>query len=235
MTLVALPNLRVFGTAVCDVLAMALPRDLDVVELWAGKKAATFAAMREGLNCQTVEREDGPGQDLTTEEGFWAAARAIMRLRIGGLLIMAPVCSSFVFANSVMTRRTNAAPEGDGTYGPVKDGNFMALVAAFFFIVASHRETYVFWENPLNSFMWKQPCVISAWDYVISCRCTRRADKQKGVVAGARRRAGCVSSRGLAKEASLHALHTGPRLQAGGLVCARCGAYWYVPLLPILQ
>ena len=132
MTLVALPNLLVFGTAVCDVLAMALPRDLDVVELWAGKKAATFAAMREGLNCQTVEREDGPGQDLTTEEGFWAAARAIMRLRIGGLLIMAPVCSSFVFANSVMTRRTNAAPEGDGSCGPVKDGNFMALVAAFF-------------------------------------------------------------------------------------------------------
>ena len=152
MTLVALPNLRVFGTAVCDVLAMALPRDLDVVELWAGKKAATFAAMREGLNCQTVEREDGPGQDLTTEEGFWAAARAIMRLRIGGLLIMAPVCSSFVFANSVMTRRTNAAPEGDGTYGPVKDGNFMALVAAFFFHCGISSRNLCFLGEPSELF-----------------------------------------------------------------------------------
>ena len=171
MALTALPDLRVFGATVFDVLALALPRDLDVVELWAGKKVATFAARKEGLNCQTIEREDGPGQDLTTEEGFWAAARAIMGLRIGGLLIMAPVCSSFVFANSIMTRRTNVTPEGDGTYGPVRDGNFMALVAAFFFIVAFHHGAYVFWENPLNSFIWKQPCVISAWDYVLSCRC----------------------------------------------------------------
>ena len=163
-------ELRVFGATIGDVLALSPPRDLDAVELWAGRKAATSAARAQGLKCQTVEREDGPNQDLTTEEGFWAAAKAIMGLRIGGLLIMAPVCSSFVFANSVLTRRTNAAPEGDCTYGPVRDGNLMSLVAAFFFLVAFRREVYAFWENPLNSFMWKQPCVISVWDYLPSFR-----------------------------------------------------------------
>eukprot|EP00959_Pyramimonas_sp_CCMP1952_P208825 4368103-Pyramimonas_sp.AAC.1 len=51
---------------------------------------------------------------------------------------MAPVCSSFTFANSAMTRRANKAPEGDCTYAPARDGNHMVL----------------------------QPCVISAWDYL---------------------------------------------------------------------
>eukprot|EP00959_Pyramimonas_sp_CCMP1952_P027598 579650-Pyramimonas_sp.AAC.1 len=84
-------ELRLWGATIGDVLALSPQRDLDAVELWAGRKAAMSAARGQGLNCQTVDREGGPNQDLTTEEGFCAAERAIMGLRIGGPLIMAPV------------------------------------------------------------------------------------------------------------------------------------------------
>ena len=52
---------------------------------------------------------------------------------------MAPVCSSFVFANSVNTRRTVDNPTGDETYPPVTMGNIMAQVAVFLMTIAAAR------------------------------------------------------------------------------------------------
>jgi hypothetical protein len=43
--------------------------------------------------------------------GFTNAVKLVMRLRPGGLLWMATVCSSFVFANSSNTHRNMNNPE----------------------------------------------------------------------------------------------------------------------------
>ena len=74
-----------------------------------------------------------------------------MRLRAGGLLWMAPVCSSFVFANSVKCLRQAPDFEGDIEYGPVRGGNLMAQVSVFFMLLAAKREIYAGMENPAGS------------------------------------------------------------------------------------
>jgi hypothetical protein len=52
---------------------------------------------------------------------------------------MAPVCSSFVFANSANCRRTVDNPSGDETYAPVSMGNIMAQAAVFLMTIAAAR------------------------------------------------------------------------------------------------
>ena len=120
-----------------------------------------MAARACGLNCKTMELKDGPGQDLTTETGFLNAVRFVLEIKESGLLIMAPVCSSFVFPNSSKTRRTNKTPEGDLNYPPVAAGNVMADVALFLFRLAHIRRVFAVLENPLTSFMWKQPACVA--------------------------------------------------------------------------
>jgi hypothetical protein len=57
-----------------------------------------------------------------------------MRLKPGGLLWEAVVCSSFVFANSSNTKRPVNNPYGDKEFEQVVNGNLMADIASFFWL-----------------------------------------------------------------------------------------------------
>ena len=52
---------------------------------------------------------------------------------------MAPVCSSFVFANTSNTKRCAQNFMGDTSYEPVASGNLMADIAGFLMRVAKER------------------------------------------------------------------------------------------------
>lgn len=80
-----------------------------------------------------------------------------MRLREGGLLWQAPVCSSFVFANSSNCKRTIDNPYGDEGYEAVVQGNHMATCAAFLMALACARNVEVAIENPVSSHIFRFP------------------------------------------------------------------------------
>ncbi len=63
--------------------------------------------MGRGPICDTSSFDLLQGKDynITTQSGFLKALALVMRLKTKGLLTMAPVCSSFVFASSSVTRR----------------------------------------------------------------------------------------------------------------------------------
>lgn len=149
--------LSIHGLTVPDVLTSAVwqpaRRDLDVVEVWSGCASVVQAARRQGMRAEPFDLVNSPEQDILTAEGFAAAVRLAMRIRPGGLLAMAPVCSSFVFANMRNTKRKRDQLEGDVSYRPVRDGNTMALMAAFLFEVAMNRDVRTSLENPAGSMM----------------------------------------------------------------------------------
>jgi hypothetical protein len=89
------------------------PRDLDVVELWAGVQSVTLAARAWGLQAESFDILQNNQNDITTHSGFLKAVALVMRLKPQGLLAMAPVCSSFVFASSSVTLRSKANFAGD--------------------------------------------------------------------------------------------------------------------------
>jgi hypothetical protein len=83
-----------------------------------------------------------------------------MRLKAGGLLWEAVVCSSFVFANSSNTKRTVTNPYGATEYEQVLQGNMMADMAAFFMALASSRGVEVCLENPAGSMIFRYPPLV---------------------------------------------------------------------------
>jgi hypothetical protein len=157
-----------FGLTVRIVLTrrdfMEAPRDLDVAELWSGVGSTVRAATARGLTavpfdigrCPGVTDSGGPGtEDITSTAGFLKALQFVVRLRCGGLLVMAPVCSSFGFCNMRNTKRKRDNVRGDESYPAVQKGNLMADIASFFLCIAVSRAVHVVIENPAGSMLFR--------------------------------------------------------------------------------
>jgi len=177
-------------------------KDLDVVELWSGVESIVFAAraahaagheghqplQAEGFDKHRspgITDHEGPGcEDITCVEGFRHALQLIYRLRQGGLLWMAPTCSSFGFANSYRCKRKAGHEQGDTSYKNVAIGNLEAQAAAFLFALATAVGIYAVIENPVASvlFSYIQPFLVSQVpvSYTITYRCTWDVDTPAG-------------------------------------------------------
>jgi hypothetical protein len=97
-------------------------RDLDVVELWSGVGSVAKAGRMGNRTCAEFDIDRwpgitdvaGPGQeDILTEFGFRKALHLTQRLRPGGLLWLAPLCSSFAFPDSSRCQRKKGDFDGN--------------------------------------------------------------------------------------------------------------------------
>lgn len=71
-------------------------RDVDIVELWSGVGTDVAAGAALGLQALPFDRDRVPGEtedaeDIASKVGFLRALGYVMRLKVGGLLHMAPV------------------------------------------------------------------------------------------------------------------------------------------------
>lgn len=165
----ALRSMQVFGVTLAMALSMMpVNRDLSCVELWAGVASIAKAASVQGMESVAMDLHRVPGQtdvsgprceNILLKDGFRHALSAVLRLRPKGLLWMAPVCGSFVFMNSSNCQRTKENPEGNAAYGPVQDGNRMAMIAAFFYALAVLMDVKPVIEQPSGSMMFRLPVV----------------------------------------------------------------------------
>jgi hypothetical protein len=129
------------------------PRDLDLVELWTEAETLVRAARDEGLQSEGFDILQDAGNDITTYSGFSRALKMVMRVKPGGLVAMAPDCSSFGFGPSSVSGRRKGQFEGDTSREFVRAGNLQATIAAFFLHLAIAREAECFLENPSGSMM----------------------------------------------------------------------------------
>ena len=94
-------------------------------------------------------------ENLVTRAGFNQAVKLVGRLRNGGLLWLAPECSTWVFYNVSRTKRCkNNHYEGDLDYPPVQGGNAMAEACVFLIKIARARGVNFAVENPERSYIW---------------------------------------------------------------------------------
>ena len=127
-------------------------RDLDIVELWSGVGSIKGAGVERGFSCAAADLLDTPPCDLTTLDGFRTALVLVLRLRVGGLLTMAPPCGSFCWlCMSKCKRSAENGFRGSEHLPAVHRGNLMADVAAFFFFVGLERNIEILMENPPRS------------------------------------------------------------------------------------
>ena len=177
-----LRSMQVFGVTLAMALSMIpVNRDLSCVELWAGVASIAKAASAEGMESLAMDLRRVPGQtdvagpcceNILLKDGFKNALFAVLRLRPKGLLWMAPVCSSFVWMNSSNCKRSKQNPEGNTAYGPVKDGNRMAMIAAFFYALAMLMDVSPVMEQPSGSMMFRLPLVAKVVEEFKACSST---------------------------------------------------------------
>lgn len=169
-------------------------RDLDVVELWSGVGNVCGSAAKTGFSSKGFDRDRVPGvtdgitaesENILTRAGFENALSLVLRVRPGGLLWMAPVCSSFSWLNLKNTqRRLENDYKGNVKYGPVQEGNKMADTAALFAKVALGRGCQVVIENPPGSSIWKYYGPKFMRNLPHQAICSRCAYAQKGESGG---------------------------------------------------
>jgi hypothetical protein len=144
-----------FGRTVRDVLGDSewgdVPARLDVLELWSGVGSIFKAAVASGHAGEGIDILGPHGVDLSTQEGFQYALRRVMSLKPGGLLWMAPVCSSFIWLSRSQTKRKLTNVMGDPGSASACMGNLFAQQCAFFLAVAYARGVHVAIENPGGS------------------------------------------------------------------------------------
>ena len=134
-----------------------LPRNLKVVELFSGVGSVHKAGAKLGHNSAGFDKvQGGQSEDATTWPGFYAACCLIMRLAVGGLLLMAPPCNSWVQLNAAnCQRKLGNGFLGNQDYGPVRIGNLLMHVTCVLLLLANHRGVHVVIENPPASNLWK--------------------------------------------------------------------------------
>lgn len=155
-----------FGFTIADFLDDPCVRDHHVVELWSGVASIVRAAHKKGLTAVPFDKFRCSGvtdesEDILTKDGFCAAVRCVLSLVVGGLLWMAPVCSSFGWMNKKNCKRSAQNNwKGDETYPSVQEGNLGADIACFLFWLAWAREVQVGMENPSKNDFWKYGSVV---------------------------------------------------------------------------
>ena len=162
----------IFGFTIADFLNDPCVRDHHVVELWSGVASIVRAAHEKGLTAVPFDKFRCPGvtevsEDILTKDGFLAAVRCVLSLVAGGLLWMAPDCSSFGWMNSSNCKRSAANHwRGDETYWKVQAGNLGADIACFLFWLGWAREVEVGMENPSRNDFWKYGKVTSLVEHL---------------------------------------------------------------------
>ena len=85
--------------------------------------------------------------------GLRLAVQLVRRLRKGGTVMMAPVCSTWTFMNRSTSKRTKVDPTGDTSLPSVRTGNLLfSRVVLLAMLVLWREGTYII-ENPMSSLL----------------------------------------------------------------------------------
>jgi hypothetical protein len=149
------------NSAVAD---SSIQRDLDCVEIFCGVGSIVTAALQAGYRVMGFDRDRVPGvtdipgefsEDISSDIGFRRALHLVQRVRVGGLVWLAPMCNSFNWLCCHQSkRRAENGWTGDEGRSFVAEGNRAATVASYLGTLAHMRGAAYVVENPPRSLLW---------------------------------------------------------------------------------
>lgn len=137
-------------------------RGLDCVELFSGQGELHKAFARAGYRARGFDVRQHPDEDICRLAGLRAAAALVRRLRPGGLLWLAPPCSSWVWISSSWHKRTPQQPWGRSGIPEIRDANSTAVAVGALMRLGASRGAQVFLEQPKDSVMHHCPPIAKA-------------------------------------------------------------------------
>lgn len=138
-------------------------RRLDVVEVFSGAGQLSAACREKGFQVRSFDREHSPREDLGNSTGLESVIRAIMSLKFGGLLWLAPPCKNWVFLSMPQhKRRRSNAYLGENPNRQTREANSLVYVVAALVRLAVARGVHYILEQPINSRMLLTACMTKA-------------------------------------------------------------------------
>ena len=130
-------------------------RDLDSVELFGGDMAITRGMFDLGCKSVSFDKKYYPSdkEDFLTRAGFTRALALTLRIKPGGSLWGAPVCSSWGWIGRSTTKRNAHMPWGDLFNPSVKRSNRMVVLLVMLFLLSVSRGVHVWLEQPASTIM----------------------------------------------------------------------------------
>ena len=127
---------------------------LQCLVVFAGKATLTRALGESGLQTVAYDPRVDPAHDVLTEQGLVFLLEQLVRLESGGMVWIAPPCSSWIWRSRGVSQRSVASPDGDVTNAEVKSANDVARVVAR--LLAACDALGLGWviEQPLTSLFW---------------------------------------------------------------------------------
>ncbi len=133
-------------------------QQLDFAELFAGNGAVGRALAALGYRGRALDREYHEGHDLLTSVGFLTALQTALDLKPGGIMWLAPPCSTWVW----LARHTygrHLAVQGDFTQPKVLQNNALVERVVLLLEVVTARRAFWLVEQPTSSVLWHYPAM----------------------------------------------------------------------------
>ena len=132
---------------------LGIHRDLDALELFAGRGEVSIALTDVSFQVETIDALDGRAEsNILSFRGLCNIVRLLLRIRIGGLLWLAPPCATWVYMSSSWHQRS---PEnrfrGNRRWLDIRESNSMAVLVAALISLATWRQVSLIMEQPSSS------------------------------------------------------------------------------------
>jgi hypothetical protein len=137
---------------------LSIPRCKDFVEIFAGAHAVSDGIISMGYVGTAIDKDTGgAAHDLLTWNGYLHAIINVLSIKRGGLLWLAPPCGNFVWMSRHSTKRSLAAPLGQGPKAAI--ANRLTSRTVFLIWLATSIGVLVIIEQPKSSILWEHPDV----------------------------------------------------------------------------
>ena len=131
---------------------------LDFGELFAGRAAVSGSLGALGYRGRALDREQLAEMDMLLPLGLMMAVRMVLSIVPGGVLWLAPPCSSWAWLPRHATGRAKAV-EGDVTQASIVAQNALAERVAFLLRLCAKRGVHWIVEQPASSVLWHYPAM----------------------------------------------------------------------------
>eukprot|EP00435_Cladocopium_sp_Y103_P073051 s121_g42.t1 len=125
----------------------------DFVEICAGDARASCALRQSGFAGKEYDVLYSKNHDLLRTIGFITMLMAVRNLRPGGLVLVGPPCSSWIFLSRSQTGRSWSNPEGNGRRA-VELANIFIRRLLYILYFAHKRGCKFLIEQPVSSVLW---------------------------------------------------------------------------------
>ena len=146
-----------------------LRRYLDLTLLFSGQGGAATSARDMGMQAMTFDKLDNDNEDIRSVVGILLATWGVHSTVVNGIVWMSPDCDPWLsFITKANTMRDNNIPDIVGNCDSewVQAANDVALLVSWLIFIAYMRGIYTSIEQPMNSMLFKYPCVKTTHDIV---------------------------------------------------------------------